>query len=114
MMQEKVGGNESVLEPITSVQAKRYGYEIEHPDGFVRVKHAFIEEKEILKEARSAEEIREIIRTIESYLVRTKETIERVEKFVQELKQETSKEIGEKEENGKMKDTEKKDFVLKP
>ena len=54
-------------------------------------------EKETLKEACSTEEIREIIRTIESYLVRTKETIERVEKFVQELKQETSKEIGEKE-----------------
>ena len=41
-------------------------------------------EKETLKEARSAEEIREIIQTIESYLIRTKEAIERVEKFVQE------------------------------
>lgn len=57
-------------------------------------------EKETLKEARSAEEIREIIQTIESYLIRTKETIERVEKYVQELKQEKIKESVKEEEEG--------------
>ena len=56
----------------------------------------YILDKETLKEVRSAEEIREIIQTIENYLVRTKETIDRVEKFVQELKQET-KEVTRRE-----------------
>lgn len=41
------------------------------------------------KEGRSAEEIREIIRTIESYLARTRESIERIEKFIAELRKET-------------------------
>ena len=36
----------SMEEPITSVQAKRHDNEIEHPEGFVRVKHPFKEEKE--------------------------------------------------------------------
>ncbi|MBR0341630.1 MAG: hypothetical protein IJH64_05215 [Oscillospiraceae bacterium] len=71
-------------------------------------------EKETLKEARSAEEIREIIQTIESYLIRTKEAIERVEKFVQELKMEKIKETDMiKEEDRKRNDPEKPDHVLK-
>ena len=70
-------------------------------------------EKETLKEARSAEEIREIIQTIESYLIRTKETIERVEKFVQELKQEKIKEtVKEKEEGEKTMDSEEPGRML--
>ena len=74
----------------------------------------FALEKETLKEARSAEEIREIIQTIESYLIRTKEAIERVEKFVQELKQEKIKETDMiKEEDRKRNDPEKPDHVLK-
>ena len=71
-------------------------------------------EEETLKEARSEENIREIIRTIESYLIRTKETIERVEKFVQELKEEKIKEIDMvKEEDKKKNDLEKADHALK-
>ena len=71
-------------------------------------------EKETLKEARSAEEIREIIQTIESYLIRTKEAIERVVRFVQELKQEKIKETDMiKEEDRKRNDPEKPDHTLK-
>jgi len=74
----------------------------------------FVLEKETLKEARSAEEIREIIRTIEDYLVRTRETIERVEKFVKELKQEKIKETDIlREEDRKKPDSEKPDHTLK-
>lgn len=51
-------------------------------------------EKEVVDEGRNIEEIREIIRTIENYLVRTRETIERIEKFVRELKQEQEETIG--------------------
>ena len=50
-------------------------------------------EKEVVDEGRNTEEIREIIRTIENYLVRTRETIERIEKFVRELKQEQEETI---------------------
>ena len=70
--------------------------------------------KETLKEARSAEDIREIIRTIEDYLVCTRETIERVEKFVQELKEEKTKEIDMgKEEDEKKNDIEKPEYALR-
>lgn len=66
-------------------------------------------EKEVVHEGRNTEEIREIIRTIESYLARTKETIERMEKFVRELKQEqeeTAKKENDREE-------EKADIIVK-
>ena len=73
----------------------------------------FVLEKEILKEARSAEEIREIILTIEDYLVRTRETIERVEKFVKELKQEEMKEnVKEEVEGEKTMDHEEPGCIL--
>ena len=49
-----------------------------------------------MKEGRSTKEIREIIRTIESYLARTKESIERIEKFIAEIKEE-SREADKKE-----------------
>jgi hypothetical protein len=52
--------------------------------------------KEAAKEGRSAEEIYEIIRTIESYLARTIESIERIERVMEELKQE-NKMIARKE-----------------
>ena len=42
-------------------------------------------EKEALEEGRSAEEIREIIRTIEGFLEQTMESLERIEKFMSEV-----------------------------
>lgn len=61
------------------------------------------ERNEVMREGRSAEEIREIIRTIESYLARTKESMERIERFMAELKEE-SRTAGEREQK---KDTDK-------
>ena len=66
-------------------------------------------EKEVVDEGRNTEEIREIIRTIENYLVRTRETIERIEKFVRELKQE--QEETAKKENAR--EEEKADIIVK-
>ena len=61
------------------------------------------EGNEAMREGRSAEEIREIIRTIESYLERTKESMEKIERFLEKLKEE-SRTAGEREQK---KDTDK-------
>ena len=53
-----------------------------------RTEREFVPNKETLKEARSEEDIREIIRTIEQYLVRTREVLDRIEKDIKELKKE--------------------------
>ena len=53
-----------------------------------RTEREFVPNKETLKEARSVEDIREIIRTIEQYLVRTREVLDRIEKDIEELKKE--------------------------
>ena len=57
---------------------------------------------EAVKEGRSAEEIYEIIRTIETYLVRTKESIDRIERFMAELKEESR--TADEKEKGKRSD----------
>ena len=51
-----------------------------------RTEQEVVPNKETLKEARSEEDIREIIRTIEQYLVRTREVLDRIEKDIEELK----------------------------
>ena len=53
-----------------------------------RTEREFVPNKETLKEARSVEDIREIIRTIEQYLVRTREVLDRIEKDIEEMKKE--------------------------
>ena len=53
-----------------------------------RTEQEFVPNKETLKEARSEEDIREIIRTIEQYLVRTREVLDRIKKIIEELKKE--------------------------
>ena len=53
-----------------------------------RTEPEVVSEKETMKEARSEEDIREIIRTIELYLQQTREVLDRIEKDIEELKKE--------------------------
>ena len=53
-----------------------------------RTEQEVVPNKETLKEARSEEDILEIIRTIEQYLQQTREVLDRIEKDIEELKKE--------------------------
>lgn len=70
---------------------------------------------ESMKEGRSAEEIYEIIRTIETYLTCTKESIDRIERFMAELKEESkTAERKEKIREEEKKPAQSQDDVSRP